>query len=336
MPETRLVFLTGATGFIGSRLARELANMGHRLRCLVRPTSDIGALERLGAELIIGDLTDGRVIEEALSGVDLAYHLAAIYDIGVVDSSALERTNIEGTRAFLEGIERAGVQRAIYVSTTAALAPVDEGEGDETSEVPPGTRHFPSVYHRTKTEAHWLAREAQSRGVPVIIACPAFVYGPGDDGPAGHFISDLLSGRVPGLLRRPGWFSFVYVDDVVDGLLKLGEGERGRPGEVYILSGEHASMNDFAIRVCTLAGKRPPRLRFPVPLAWLTGAMLDGVSRLTGIRFPISRENVQVTGGPRWVHSHAKAGQELGWSPRPLAEGLPPTLAEYIGQREGP
>jgi dihydroflavonol-4-reductase len=324
MSQPRLIFLTGATGFIGSRLARQLAARGDRLRCLVRAGSETTDLERLGAELVVGELTDTATIERALAGVDLAYHLAAIYDVGVVDAAALERTNIGGTRAFLEAAERAGVPRAVYVSTTAALAPVESGEGDETSEVPAGAR-FPSVYHRTKTEAHRLAREAQGRGLPLVVVCPAFVYGPGDRGPGGRFTADLLAGRVPGLLTRVGWFSYVHVDDVVDGLLRAGAA--GRPGAVYILSGEHASVDDFAARVTALAGKRPPRLRFPVPLAWLTGALLDGISRLTGLRFPISRENVQVTGGLRWVHSHATTTRELDWHPRPLAEGLPETVA---------
>lgn len=325
MSEPRLVFLTGATGFIGSRLARQLAARGDRLRCLVRAGSDTADLERLGAELVVGELTDSATIQHALAGVDLAYHLAAIYDVGVVDARALERTNIGGTRAFLEAIEAAGTPRAVYVSTTAALAPVAHGEGDETSEVAPDAS-FPSVYHRTKTEAHRLARAAQRRGAPLVVVCPAFVYGPGDRGPGGRFTADLLAGRVPGLLTRAGWFSYVHVDDVVNGLLRAGAA--GRPGAVYILSGEHASVDDFAARICGLAGKRAPRLRFPVPLAWLTGALLDGISRLTGLRFPISRENVQVTGGLRWLHSHATATRELDWHPRSLAEGLPETVAD--------
>lgn len=331
MSEPRLIFLTGATGFIGSRLARELVSRGERIRCLVREGSDTSDLERLGAELVVGELTDSAVIERALAGVDVAYHLAAIYDVGIVDARALERTNVGGTRAFLEAVERAGTPLAVYVSTTVALAPVERGEGDETSEVGPGAK-FPSVYHRTKTEAHRLAREAQGRGLPLVIACPAFVYGPGDRGPGGRFTADLLAGRVPGLLSTPAWFSYVHVDDVVDGLLRAGIG--GPPGAVYVLSGEHASVNDFAERVCAIAGVRPPRLRFPAGLAWVTGAVLDVVSRLTGLRFPISRETVQVTGrGLRWVHSYATAARELDWEPRSLAEGLPPTVEWFMKER---
>lgn len=170
-----------------------------------------------------------------------------------------------------------------------------------------------------------MAREAQERGLPLVIACPAFVYGPGDRGPGGRFAADLLAGRVPGLLSTPAWFSFVHVDDVVDGLLRAGQS--GNPGRVYIFSGENASMNDFAARICELAGRKLPRLRFPASLALATGALLDIISRLTGLSFPISRENVKVTGtGLRWLHSHRTATQELDWMPRPLSEGLPETV----------
>lgn len=327
---SRLVFLTGATGFIGSRLARRLADRGDRLRCLVRPGSDTSDLERLGAELVVGELADPASFARGLEGAALAYHLAAIYDVGVVDQAALERTNVGGTHSFLYAIERARTRRAVYVSTTAALAPVteEEEEGDEETEYPPGSR-FPATYHRTKEKAHRLARDAQVRkGLPLVIVCPAFVYGPGDRGPGGRFIADLLKGRIPGLLARPGWFSYVHVDDVVEGLLRAGE--QGRPGQSYVLSGEHRSINDFAAEVCALAGKRPPRLRFPVPLARLTAILLDALGRLTGLRFPISRENVNVSAGLRWLHSHAKARRELGWTPRPLAEGLPETVAWFV------
>ncbi|HEX7048679.1 MAG TPA: NAD-dependent epimerase/dehydratase family protein [Longimicrobiales bacterium] len=330
MAHGRRVFLTGATGFIGTRLARRLAADGDRLRCLVRADSDTAELERLGAERIEGDITDAAALVRGLDGVELAYHLAAIYDVGVVDERAMTRTNVEGTRAFLDAVARAGTPRAVYVSTTAALAPVTDGEGDENTEYPPDAR-YPSAYHRTKAEAHRLARAAQRDGLPLIIACPAYVYGPGDRGPGGRFLMDLLAGRMPGLLARPGWFSYVHVDDVVEGLILAAE--RGVPGETYVLSGEHCSVNDFAARAAALAGRRPPRLRFPVPLARLTGTALDAIGRRTGMRFPISRESVDVAAELRWLHSNAKAGRELGWTPRPLADGLPETIAWFANHR---
>lgn len=333
MPEGRRVFLTGATGFIGGRLARRLAEEGHQLRCLVRRTSDTRELAALGAELIIGDVTDTATVLEGLEGVDIAYHLAAIYDVGVVDPEALKRVNVEGTRTFLGAVERAGTPHAVYVSTTAALAPVRSGEGDESTDYAPGAR-YPSAYHRTKAKAHRLAREAQRVGLPLVIVCPAFVYGPDDDGPGGRLIRDVVTGRMPGLVTRPGWFSYVHVDDIVEGLVLAGT--NADPGSIYVLSGEHRSVNDFIAMVAKMAGRRPPFLRFPVSLARMTGSVLDVVSRVTGARFPISRESVDVASKLRWVHSHALATDELGWQPRPLADGLSETVESVTGRPAKP
>ncbi len=330
MSDGRLVFLTGATGYIGSRLARRLVERGDRIRCLVRPTSNASALEELGAEIVVGELTDAATIVGALQDVDLAVHLAAVYEVGVVDRRALERTNVLGTRTFLSAIERARTPRAIYVSTTAALAPVPDGEGDEDTEYGPGAR-YPSVYHETKARAHSMAREAQRIGLPLIIVCPAVVYGPGDRSPMGKYVEDLIAGRLPGLLTRDPWFSYVHVDDVVEAMLLAAD--KGRAGRTYILSGEHASLSDFLGRVADIAGKRLPRLRFPVGLARATGIGLDLISRITGLRFPISREAVDVGAGHRWLHSNARARDELGWNPRPLAEGLPEYVRWFVDQR---
>lgn len=318
-----IAFLTGATGFIGSRVARLLRERGYRLRCLVRASSDTKDLERAGAELVCGELHDAAVLARGLDGAALAIHMAGAYEMGLVDVAALERTNIEGTRAFIAAVERAGTPRAVYVSTTAALGPVPEGEGDETTEHP-GDR-YRSTYERTKTEAHRLAVAAQRRGVPLIIVCPAVVYGPGDRSPHALFMMDLIRGRVPGLPTRPAWWSYVHVDDVAEGIVAAAE--RGRPGETYVLSGEHMRMDEFARRVARLAGRRPPPFRFPAPVLRISATLMDVIARVTGLRTSINRENVEMVNGWRWLHSHAKATRELGWVPRPLAEGLPETVA---------
>ena len=319
----RTVLLTGATGFIGSRLARLLHARGDRLRCVVRSVERAWWLrESLDAELVLAELTDVEALASALNGCDLAYHLAAVYDVGPVNERSLELANVEGTRAFLAAAERAGTPRVVYISSTAALAPATNGESrDIEASVGP----YPSIYHRTKAEAHRLARAAQQRGLPVIIACPAFVYGPGDNGPGGRFIKDLVKGRVPALLSDPAWFSYVHVDDVAHGLDLLGE--RGEPGATYVLSGEVENMNGFARRVVQLAGVRGPLLRFPSALVRVTGSVLDAASRVTGRRFLISREGVDTTARTRWLHSHERMSAELGWSPRGLEAGLPETVA---------
>ena len=317
-----MIYITGATGFIGERLARRLIARGEQVRCLVRSPQRGQKLQQLGAELVVGDVTDIGVHRDALRDTKLAYHLAAIYDIGIVDTAALRSTNVEGTRAFLSAVEQARTRRAVYVSTTVALGPTNGGER-EPREAYDGP--YPSQYHQTKAEAHKLARTAQLRGLPLIIVCPAFVYGPGDNGPGGRFIKDILRRSMPALLTKPASFSYVFVDDVVDALIAAGE--RGHIGETYLLTGEGASMNDLAKRVAQLGGTRPPRLRFPAALAGLTGSLLDIVAKPTGLRFPITREGVATGANDEWLHTHERATRDLGYSPRPLDQGLPETIA---------
>ena len=325
---SRTVFLTGATGFIGTRLARRFAERGDRVRCLVRASSNTSTLREIGAELVEGSVTDREVLLRGMRGADLACHLAAVYDMGPVDPRAMETTNVGGTRAFIDAIEQAGVSRALYVSTTVALPPASGGESDAVDAF---DGPYPTVYHRTKAEAHRLARSAQARGLPLVIACPAVVYGPGDVSPNGRFLIDVLNRRVPGLLMDPAWYSYVHVDDVVEGLLLAAD--RGHAGSVYVLSGENATINDFARKACEFAGVRPPVLRFPTVLARMTGTILDAVSRATKIRFPLTRETVMASSGYRWLHSHGPATREWGWQPRPLSAGLPETIAWVKSKR---
>jgi dihydroflavonol-4-reductase len=319
---TREVFITGASGFIGERLGRFLAARGDRLRCLVRSPAAARRVEAFGALPIQGEITDDIALERGLTGADLAFHLAGMYDIGIVDRATMERVNVDGTQAFLRGAVHAKVPRLIYASSTVALGPAEDGEGDESSEY---RGPFPTEYHRTKTEAHALAREAQRKGLPLIIVCPAVAYGPGDESPNGRFMADLLRHRVPGFLSRSAWFSYVHVDDVVAGFVAAAD--RGTPGSTYVLSGEHMALDEFARRVAEAGGTTAPKMRFPAGVARLGGTVLDAATRLTGKRFQLNRENVEMTNGHRWVHSHARTSAELDWHPRPLAEGLPETVA---------
>lgn len=316
-----MIYVTGATGFIGSHVVRILRARGERVRCLVRSRTRGARLAALGAELIDGDVADRGAHERGLEGADAAIHLAAIYELGLVDAAAMQRTNVGGTRAFLEAAAAAGTKRLVYISTTAALGTV----GDEITEPEDAyAGPYPSEYHRTKAEAHSLAREAQRAGLPLVIVCPAFVYGPEDEGPAGRFVDDLIRRKVPALLSKPAWFSYVYVDDVANAIVAALD--RGRTGEVYVLSGEAASMNDFAARVTRVAGVKPPALRLPVFLAAPSSLLLDAISRVTGIRFPITRETVDTTALVHWLHDHARATRDLGYAPRSLNEGLAPTV----------
>jgi dihydroflavonol-4-reductase len=295
------------------------------LRCLVRDPARARGLEEIGAEIVVADVTDADAMARGIEGADLAYHIAAVYDVGVVDRAQIERANVHGTRVFLRAFEAAGVPRGVYVSSAVALGPND-GPLPDLEKRYPGP--FPTLYHRTKTEAHWLAREAQRRGAPLIVACPAFVYGPRDEGPVGRFIEDLLRRRIPGLLTKPAIHSFVHVDDVAAGLAAAAA--RGETGAVYVLAGERESINGFAERVCAAVGRRAPRLRFPTALASGTGIALDAVSRVTGFRFTMSRESVASSARLVAHYEDPRAVAELGYSFRLLEEGVPPTVQWFV------
>lgn len=316
--------MTGASGFIGGRLARALDARGYRLRCLVRAPERAAQLAMLGAELLVGDAADEEVQRRGMASARYAIHLAGTYDLGLVDEAAMTRVNVAGTRAFLEALRRSEVERAIYTSTTMALGPARDAEGGE-DDVNAGP--YVSVYERTKTEAHRLALEAQRNGASLIIVCPALVYGPGDNGPSGRYVQDVLRRRVPGLSLEPAWFSYVHVDDVADGMVAALE--RGRIGTTYVLSGEHVSANDYTKRIAKLGGTWAPPLRVPAAMVRAMGSVMDAIGRRLGVRLPISRELADTAGtGVRWVHSHARATAELDYHPRTLDEGLPETVRD--------
>jgi dihydroflavonol-4-reductase len=320
---SRRTFLTGATGLIGQRVAATLARRGDHLVCLVRDPGRARSLADAGAELLAGDVADAAILARGIEGADAAIHLAGLYDVGVIDRVAMRRTNVDGARTFLEAATRAGTPRAIHVSSTGALGPSTEGEAPIDVE---WKGPYPTVYHETKAEAHRLAKAAMAALPGLMIVCPAFGFGPGDAGPSGRFIRDLVHGRVPGLLAHPGWYSWVHVDDIADGLIRALD--RGAPGAVYALTGENASVNDFAIRVSKLAGRRPPPVRMPVGIALALGSVLDAVSRVTGARFTISRESV-ATSARRWLHDGERTRRDLGWSARPIDDVLPDVVESY-------
>lgn len=320
----RRVFLTGATGFIGSRLAEALAARGDRLFCLIRETAKGRRLEQLGATLVHGDVSDDVALRRGMTDVDLAFHVAGIYDTGVIDEGTMERVNVDGTRGFLQHARYMEVPRAIHVSSAVVFGPTDAEDVEGREWKGP----WPTVYHRTKTQAHRLAKEAQQKGLPLVIACPTFVYGPGDSGPAARFMRDVARRRLPGLLSDPATFSYVHVDDVVSGLLAMDE--KGRTGQTYVLGGERMTVNAFAARVAHFAGVSPPPLSLPPFVVRSAGRLLDRVTRITGKRFTISRENVDAACCHAWAPGWARAADELGYSARPIEEGLPETVAALL------
>jgi len=313
--------VTGATGFIGSKLAWELLQRGHEVVALVRDPRRSGALRELGAEVRQGDITDRSAVVAAMQDVDGVFHVAARYKIGDRDKQALYRTNVEGTRQVLEAMAELGIPRGVYTSSIAVFSDTKGRVPDESY------RHegpFLNEYERTKWMAHYeVALPMIARGLPLVIVMPGVVYGPGDTSLAHTLLRLYLRGV---LLAVPGGvtYSWTYVDDVVEG--HISAMERGREGESYILAGPGASLREVLQVASELTGVPAPKLEVPPRLISMASVLASGLERVVPLPPLLASETLRTIAGTTYLGNSAKAGRELGFSPRDLREGLEPTL----------
>jgi NAD+-dependent farnesol dehydrogenase len=323
------ILLTGATGFLGRRLAAELAPR-HELRLLVRRGS---SRERFppGVELAEGDVTDRASLDRAAAGRDAVIHAAALVKI-LAPREEFDRVNVGGLDNVLAAAEAAGtVERFVYVSSFMALGPTESAAGgtlDESAEV--RDRAWINDYERTKALADRRARRAIQEGAPVTIVYPGVIYGPGElteGNIIARHVLDLANRRLPALLGRPErrW-NYVFVDDAARGVaLAL---ERGRPGSRYVLGGENVTLGEFYAQVERLTGVPVPKLRLPDGVARAAGGAQKAWARLRGARGGTPKLTPDLVEVYRhdWAYSSARAESELGYRPRPLAEGLAATV----------
>jgi nucleoside-diphosphate-sugar epimerase len=324
-------FVTGATGFIGGRLARALRERGDDVVALVRSRERAAGLAALGCELVEGDLDDAGAIARGLDGADAAFHSAAVYRIGIPPSEvpAMRATNVGGTERVLDAAVRAGVARTVYVSTVNVFGNTRGQVVDETYDRAEGDG-FVSAYDETKLLAHRAAQERIAAGAPVVVAQPGVVYGPGDPSQIGGQIRQAQAGT----LRYVGFpdlgFNALHVDDVAAGLLLVHD--RGRVGESYVLGGELSRMRGLIETAARAAGRKPPRLTMPTALV----RAIAPAGRVLGPLFgqpPNMRELVSASDGVTYWATDAKARAELGYAPRDLETGLRDTWAETGGRR---
>jgi nucleoside-diphosphate-sugar epimerase len=313
------VFLTGGTGFIGSAVARRLRDRGDDVVALVRTPAKATALSVAGVELVPGDLSSEAPIAEALASCDAAVHAAAVYEVGIPSSAkpAMYAANVDGTRHVLEAALAAGVSKAVYVSTVGAFGNTHGQIVDETYRHP--RTSYTSYYEETKVEAHDIALELAGRGLPVVIVQPGGVYGPGDTSVLGGNMERIARGTAPLLPFPDLGMTMVHRDDVAEGILEALD--KGRPGEAYVLTGEAVRVRDLAERVSSIAGKRGPIATMPT---W----MIRAASPLGPVLGPIMgfppnfRELISTSAGVTFWARADKARAELGFSPRPLEDGL--------------
>jgi len=323
--------VTGGNGFVGSYLVPALLASGRRVRCLVRSPESARSLQALGAEAVLGDITDPASLVGLGKGVDEVYHLAAAGHVSAISEQAYRRftaVNVEGTANLLAACAEAPLRRFVHFSSTAAMGlPRVPVVNEETPCQPE------SPYQRSKYEGERVALAAWARqGIPTLVVRPCMVYGPGGRGEFLKICRLVRSGLFPRLSYGPELTPAVHIRDLVAGVLAAGE--RGRPGQVYLLTGPAScEMHELRRLILEGLGVRRPYPYVPLPLALAGAALLEALSRLAGRPPLVTRANLVSTAYDR-VFDLTKARTELGYQPQVWpAEGVPETVAWY--RREG-
>lgn len=318
--------VTGASGFVGSAVARTLAARGHTLRLLVRPTSDRRNLAGLDAEVVTGDLTDESSLVKAAVGCRYVLHVAADYRFWVPDPDAMLRANVDGAVAMVRAAARAGAERIVHCSSVAALGQI--GDGTPASETTPTHEEdFVGIYKRSKYMAEKAVLELARRdGMPVVVVNPAAPVGPRDikPTPTGKMIRDAAAGRVPAYIDTG--LNIVHVDDVAEGhVLAL---EKGRVGERYVLGGENMLLKDILSLVSNVVHRRPPVIRLPEAVVWPAALVMEKLANVTGITPMMTRDHLKMA-RKKMFYSSEKAMTELGYRPRPVRSAVEDAVAWF-------
>ena len=319
-----IALVTGASGFVGSAVARALVARGLHVRVLMRPTASRVNIAALHCEPVTGDMRDEDSMTAALRGARYLFHVAADYRLWARDPGEIERNNFRGARATMNAALKAGVERAVYTSSVAALKPGDTAV-DETS------RHTPKsvigAYKRSKLLAEReVERLIRDHALPAVIVAPSTPIGPRDvkPTPTGRIIVEAATGRMPAFVDTG--LNLVHVDDVANGhLLAL---DNGRIGENYILGGEDVALETMLGDIAFLSGRKAPTIKLPraplFPLAWAAEAF----ARLTG-KEPFLTADALRMSRYRMFFSSQKARRELGYTARPYRQGLSDALTWF-------
>jgi nucleoside-diphosphate-sugar epimerase len=321
------IFLTGGTGYIGRALAERLVSEGHRVCALVRPTSNAELLTRHGVVTVVGDLRDRPSMREGMAGSDWVIHAAAELDL-TAPAARMRGTNVEGSDNVASLASKLGVGRLLAISSMAVFGGSPE-DGSRATEESPARTPLPTRYAQTKHEADATIRSWQRRGLKVNTVYPSMVYGPpGKKDGANFFIRQVLRGRMPAMLGADRLISWIFLADLVDGIVRLMGS--APPGRDYLMTGDVTTVRSLVERVARLGGVRAPRLTLPIGLARVLLTLGTPLFRLRGRRPPIAADQLRNL-SRHWAFDDRRAQSELGWSPRSLDAGLPPTIAIILG-----
>jgi NAD+-dependent farnesol dehydrogenase len=320
-----MLLLTGSTGYLGSRIARELIERKVPFRVLVRNPARLGFDPRTSrCEVVVGDLCDADTLAKALHGAKTVIHSAALVKMWVRDRKDFWRVNVEGLKAFLQAAESAGVQRVVYTSSFMAAGPSADSKAAEGLQ---NRGPYSNEYEETKAIAlNWLRAEGFAR-FPVVALLPGVIYGPGpatEGNLVGGMAQQYLSGKFPGLLGsgEQRW-SFSFIRQVV--LAHLSALEKARPGEEYFLAGDNRSLNDMFRVLRDISGVRRPVRHLPFWAGKAVGAVEIARARMSGHQPQVTPGVVEIFKHD-WTYSSRKAVRELDYRIVPLEEGLRQTL----------
>jgi len=312
-------FVTGATGFLGSHVARQLLARGAELRLLVRATSRTDNIDDLAAERVIGDLRDPESLKKGMSGCEFVFHVAADYRLWARNGQELYDSNVEGTRNVLQAARDSGVRRVIYTSSVATMGFGNNGRlTDERT--PVALSNMIGDYKRSKFMAERLVIEAGLAGQNVAMVNPTTPIGERDikPTPTGRIVVDFLRRKFPAYVDTG--LNLVDVVDCAEGhLLAM---EKAVPGERYILGGENLTLKQILDKLAAITGLPSPKVKLPYAMAYATGVVDTLVTGGIMRREPrVTLDSVRM-GRKKMFVTSAKAERELGWNPRPVDGAL--------------
>jgi dihydroflavonol-4-reductase len=318
------VLVTGATGFVGSAVARALLAEGRKVAVLVRRDSDRRNIAGLPVEERVGSLEGEASLRRAVAGCGALFHVAADYRLWVRDPDAMYEANVAGTERLMAAALEQGVERIVYTSSVATLG-LGEVPADEAT--PSTLDDMIGPYKRSKFLAEETVRRmVAERGLQAVIVNPSTPIGPRDvkPTPTGRIIIEAASGRMPAYVDTG--LNLVHVDDVAAGHL-LAE-RKGRIGERYILGGENLALAAILGTIARLVGRRAPAVQLPVAAVWPVALVAEAVGRSTGREPFVTRDGLRMA-RHKMFFSSAKAERELGYSCRPAVEGLADAIAWF-------
>jgi dihydroflavonol-4-reductase len=312
-------FVTGATGFVGSHVARALADQGADLRLLVRTNSNTKNIDDLKADRVTGDLRDPASLEKGIAGCEVVFHVAADYRLWARDPEEMYRSNVEGTRAILEAARKNRVRRVVYTSSVATMGFTSNGQpADENS--PVSLDNMIGPYKRSKFMAEQVATEAARAGEDVVIVNPSTPVGERDikPTPTGRIVVDFLKKKFPAYVDTG--LNLVDVKECAVG--HISALEKGRSGERYILGGENLTLKQILDKLAAITGLPSPTVRVPYVLALATGVVDEIVTGRIRGREPRATIDAVRMGRKKMFVSSAKAERELGWKRVPVDDAL--------------